>query len=306
MRERGEVVGLLYASEYPIYGRYGYGPACRVATWTLDTIAGPGSTGIPCRRVELVTPDQAAADMMNAVFEAWRARQAGEIRRRDFRWQSTCSASGRIPWGRRGRGSSSSTATPRHAGRLRPLPCGGEVRRRSCPRARSMVDELARPHRQAHAALWRYLGESTSSPPSRPRAGARRTACRGCSRTLRAANLRDVWRRHVGPAARRPPRAGRADVRAGGERVLEVVDPAPGAGPGRPRRHARRRDLLSQPTAHPTSRSRSPRSGAAYLGGTRLRDAMLATGVDEHRSGRPGPADALLRTADEPISSTHF
>ena len=38
-RERGEVVALLYASEFPIYGRFGYGPATTAATWTLDPTA---------------------------------------------------------------------------------------------------------------------------------------------------------------------------------------------------------------------------------------------------------------------------
>ena len=46
--------------------------------------------------------------------------------------------------------------------------------------------------------------------------------------------------------------------------------------------------------------------GAAYLGGTRLRDAVLATGADEHRDGALAEADRLLRTADEPWCSTFF
>src|SRR3972149_11165133 len=33
VRERGEAVGVLYAAEYPIYGRFGYGPGCQIATW---------------------------------------------------------------------------------------------------------------------------------------------------------------------------------------------------------------------------------------------------------------------------------
>ena len=37
MRERGEPIGLLNASEYPIYGRFGYGMACRQATWRVET-----------------------------------------------------------------------------------------------------------------------------------------------------------------------------------------------------------------------------------------------------------------------------
>jgi sterol carrier protein len=44
--------------------------------------------------------------------------------------------------------------------------------------------------------------------------------------------------------------------------------------------------------------------GATYLGGSRLRDAVLAHGVDDHRNGALADADALLRTADEPWCST--
>ena len=43
-RERGEAVSILYAAEYPIYGRFGYGPACVEATWSLDTRS-PGFDG---------------------------------------------------------------------------------------------------------------------------------------------------------------------------------------------------------------------------------------------------------------------
>jgi acetyl/propionyl-CoA carboxylase alpha subunit len=46
--------------------------------------------------------------------------------------------------------------------------------------------------------------------------------------------------------------------------------------------------------------------GASYLGGARLRDAVLATGADEHRPGALDVADALLRTPDEPWCSTFF
>jgi len=45
---------------------------------------------------------------------------------------------------------------------------------------------------------------------------------------------------------------------------------------------------------------------AAYLGGTRLRDAVLARGADEHRSGALAEADALFAAADPPWCSTFF
>jgi predicted acetyltransferase len=46
--------------------------------------------------------------------------------------------------------------------------------------------------------------------------------------------------------------------------------------------------------------------GAIYLGGTRLRDAVLATGYDEHRAGALLEAERLFRTAAEPWCSTFF
>ena len=46
--------------------------------------------------------------------------------------------------------------------------------------------------------------------------------------------------------------------------------------------------------------------GAAYLGGTRLRDAVLARGFDEHRAGALAEADALFATDPGPWTSTFF
>jgi predicted acetyltransferase len=46
--------------------------------------------------------------------------------------------------------------------------------------------------------------------------------------------------------------------------------------------------------------------GAAYLGGTRLRDAALARGWDEHRPGAFSEADALFATLAAPWCSTFF
>ncbi len=59
IREHGDAVGLLYASEYPIYGRFGYGPAIRVGTWTLDT-RGTSFHGEVAGCVDVVKPDPEA------------------------------------------------------------------------------------------------------------------------------------------------------------------------------------------------------------------------------------------------------
>ncbi len=86
IRHRDEAFGLLFASEYPIYGRFGYGPGVREATLTLDTRRTgfhPASSG----RVELVKADAEAISSLKDVFEQWRHRQPGEIRRPGYRWE---------------------------------------------------------------------------------------------------------------------------------------------------------------------------------------------------------------------------
>ena len=92
-----------------------------------------------------------------------------------------------------------------------------------------------------------------------------------------------------------------------GSLALEVVDDEAWGG-------TRRLLLDATPdgaTCRPTDRSPDltlpvAALGGAYLGGTRLRDLVLATGADEHRPGALAEADALLRMADEPWCSTFF
>ncbi len=304
MRERGEAFGLLYASEYPIYGRFGYGPACRVATWTLDTTR-TGFHGDPVSGIELVTPDQAAADTIKAVFEGWRARQAGEIRRRDFRWQDMLGLRPNA-WGPMWKGflvvHRDAAGEPDGYARYR----AEEKFVDGLPASTLMVDELHALTDQALAALWRYLGEVDLVTTVKAEGRSPSDGLPWLLTNARAANLREVgdgmWvRLHDVPralAARTYEREGSA--------VLEILDPEQEA----PIRVA----LDATPDgATCVATDRSPdltisvaALGAAYLGGTRLRDAVIATGADEHRPGTLAAVDALLRTADEPWCSTFF
>src|SRR5215208_2018620 len=85
IRERGEAIGLLYASEYPIYGRFGYGPGMREATWTVDARSAGDVSG---RRggVEVAMRNEQTRDAIHGVYEKHRRRHPGEIRRRDYHW----------------------------------------------------------------------------------------------------------------------------------------------------------------------------------------------------------------------------
>lgn len=87
-RERGDVVATLIAAEYPIYGRYGFGPATTTTDWTVDVPrtgldprwAGPADGG----RVDLMD----AEDVRKAgpeLHERFRRDRPGAISR-DARW----------------------------------------------------------------------------------------------------------------------------------------------------------------------------------------------------------------------------
>jgi predicted acetyltransferase len=304
-RERGEAFGLLYAAEYPIYGRFGYGPGCRETTWTLDTRAtfvAPSPGG-----VDIVRPDVTWRDAIRGVFDTWRERTPGEIARRDYRWEFDL-ALRPTAWGDDWKGF---LAVRRDAsGGI-----DGYVRYSRSedkwdegqPRNVVKVDELHALTDDAYLALWRFLAEMDWVATIK---AERRTPSERLPWLLSNARMARLTESADGMWVRLfdIPRALEArSYEAEGSLVLDVVD-AEATG-GRIRVH------LDGGPAGATCRvtDRSPdltldvsALGAAYLGGTRLRDAVLSTGADEHRDGALAEADRLFRTADEPWCSTFF
>ena len=83
-RERGEAVSILIAAEWPIYGRWGYGPATESQSFSVDTRRA-GVTESSGATVELVDRTE-FRDAAAALYEKTRLRQAGEISRPDWFW----------------------------------------------------------------------------------------------------------------------------------------------------------------------------------------------------------------------------
>jgi predicted acetyltransferase len=82
--ERGEPAHVLIASEYPIYGRFGYGPATGSVRWELDSAA----TGFHTSgegTVEFADNDIFRKEAP-AIFERVRVGRPGMIARTDFVW----------------------------------------------------------------------------------------------------------------------------------------------------------------------------------------------------------------------------
>ncbi|MGQ4381897.1 GNAT family N-acetyltransferase [Streptomyces sp. SAS_270] len=102
-KARGDVVATLIAAEYPIYGRFGFGPVTHATEWTVDVPrtgldprwSGPADGG----RVDLVD----AADVRKVgpeLHERLRSAQPGVVSRDERWWQVSTGALrlDRAPW----------------------------------------------------------------------------------------------------------------------------------------------------------------------------------------------------------------
>ncbi|MEU6098996.1 GNAT family N-acetyltransferase [Streptomyces sp. NPDC047079] len=94
-KERGDVVATLIAAEYPIYGRFGFGPATHTAQWAVDV----PRTGLDRHRP--VLDDGGRIDLVDgadvrtlgpALHERLRRGQAGAVSRPERWWRVTTGA----------------------------------------------------------------------------------------------------------------------------------------------------------------------------------------------------------------------
>ncbi|MCX4973391.1 GNAT family N-acetyltransferase [Streptomyces sp. NBC_00620] len=102
-RERGDVVATLIAAEYPIYGRYGFGPATTAAEWTIEV----PRTGLDPRwsgpadgaRIDLVDGED-VRKIGPELHERLRRTQPGAVSRDERWWQTNTGVLilDRAPW----------------------------------------------------------------------------------------------------------------------------------------------------------------------------------------------------------------
>jgi predicted acetyltransferase len=83
--ERGEPVAILIAAEYPIYGRYGYGPGTQAAGLEIDATAARWLDA-PSGRIELVDNETYAKEI-DQLHDATRRLHPGHIGRSSVLWQ---------------------------------------------------------------------------------------------------------------------------------------------------------------------------------------------------------------------------
>lgn len=301
--DRGEPIAILIASEYPIYGRYGFGVATEHVTWAIDARAVRFVREVP-GSVELIEP-AAARTIGPDLHEAFRRTRAGSIARRDITWDvglGLVTPPGEQPW--KGRVVLGRDAAGEPDGLLRyHVEDRWEER---IPRANLHVDELLATTLDAEQRLWEYACAvdlvTTVNAPDRP-VDELLPWLLVDARAVRCTNRADMlWLRVLDPvvalAARRYATAGRLVIAlddperwAGGRFALEG-----GPGSASCTRTSAGADLVTGVAA----------LGAAYLGGVPWRTLAAAGLVAERRPGALATADAMFTTWPAPYDATWF
>ena len=304
---RGDVASVLITAEWPIYGRFGYGPATWHARWTVRT-RGASVNLEPVGTIENIDP-LAARKALPELYDRYAATQAGELSRPDYRWDDALGLielSGRPRW----RGlivlHRSESGEPDGYARYH----GEEAWEEGNPENVLVLDELHALTEVAELDLWRHLAQMDITASIRAETRREREPIKWHLADARAARLTGLydflWLRPLDVERLLAERRYERD----GELVLEVTDIVngkPGPTAGRYRLEVRHGTATCERTdAEPALTISASQLGAASLGGTRLIDACRSGGATEHQPGSLALADALLRTADAPWCSTWF
>ena len=313
-RDRGDLVAILFASEFPIYGRFGYGPATTTATWTVRTATDAARPAPRRRRPDRDRPGRRRdPGPLPHLYDAWRVRQPGEVWRRPITWDTDFGLSNDV-WNNKWKGF---VALHRDAaGEV-----DGFVRYHAedkwadrQPANTLVVDDLHGLSEPVEAALWRFVLGVDWVTLVRAERRTPDDRLPWLLTNARAASVGDVgdglWLKLLDvPAALEARR-----YEMSGSLVVELVDTDGRDAEGDPVTRRIRVALDASPEGARAVETHQPPDltvasdalGAAYLGGTRLSRAALRGGADEHQAGALDLADRLLATFDAPWCSSFF
>jgi predicted acetyltransferase len=303
-RELGEVADVLIAAEYPIYGRFGYGPATRGTEWHLDTRTarftddGAGTIHV----VDAATFRKEAP----GVFERLRTSRPGMIQRDQLDWDLRSDVRRRPeeskPW----------------AGfRLLCVDAGGTAQgyarytvddhwRDKRPDVTATVNELAAATPEAEAKLWSYLAQidwvQTVKADDRPADDALPWLLADGRHAKLVSSFDFLWVRPLDVGRL----LGERGYDTSGRVVLEVTDTRGFAG-GRFALDATPDGATCTPTTEsPELTLPVATLGAACLGDVRLEVLARAGRLDEHVTGATSRAGRLLAGSVAPWCNTWF
>jgi predicted acetyltransferase len=299
-KERGDAVSVLIASEWRIYGRYGFGPATEAAEWSVSR----PQAGAPSPRGELqMVSAQELRLIAPPVYDRARLRRAGGLSRPEIRWDrdfGLLRIEGESRWD--GRATVHRNADGEVDGYLRWTAAWSDNGQDNV----LTVDELVAATDEAEADLWRFALSvdliATVKAEGRPVDEALPWLVPD-GRAVRQTERYDfLWLRVLDvPAAL----TGR-DYLSAGRVVLEVVDPT-GYAAGRFALDASPAGATCAPTTEPAGLTLPATAlGSTYLGGHRLGTLAAAGLVDEHTPGALATADRLLGSDRAPWGTLHF
>jgi predicted acetyltransferase len=304
---RGEVASILISAEWPIYGRFGYGPATWHSRWTLRT-RGASLDIAPVGTIEYLDP-LAARQLIPDLYDRYAAGQPGEMSRLGYRWDE---ALGLIEISGRPRWRGIIAVHRSEAGELDGYARyhGEEIWEEGTPENVLVLDELHALTDAAELDLWRYLVDMDITASIKAETRREREPVQWHLSDGRAARMTGrfdfLWLRPLDVERLLSERGYERDGGLALE-IEDVVDSRPGPAAGRYRLEVQGgRASCRRTDAAPDLTLAAHLLGAASLGGTRLTDAARAGGAIEHRAGALAAADALLRTADAPWCSTWF
>ncbi|HVC71838.1 MAG TPA: GNAT family N-acetyltransferase [Acidimicrobiales bacterium] len=301
--ERGEVVGILIASEFPIYGRFGYGAAVDAATYTVvrESVRFLRRSVGHVELVDLPTLRQQAPP----VYERFRVAQPGSIGRGERWWDRTLEQV-EVPGATPAKGYQTIYRSPEGEvqGYLRYTASNEWDHMR--PKGSLTVVEMVATTPDAYLGLWRYCCEVDLV--TRIHAGDRSVHeplawFLEDGRAIRQDGRFDfLWVRVLDVAASLSARRYSTD----GRLVIEVTD-ALGIANGRfaldggPDGATCTKTTRSADLTLPVSAL-----GSAYLGGMSLLTLGGAGKVDEHAVGALLRADTMFHSPVTPWCSTWF
>jgi predicted acetyltransferase len=300
LRDGGEAVAGLWASEARIYGRFGYGPATREGTLVVrsDRAALRPELRVPDAVVETLAPS-AALESLRAVHDAVRPRRSGMLSRNDGRWMRAVAD----PESERHGAKPLRAAVLRDAGgapRGYALYAVRSGHDRGEPAFEAIVREVLADGPRATAAMWQYLlgldlvrTLSWEAAPADCEVGH----LVDNPRVVRTDPGDALWIRLVDVDRALAARTYAAEV----DLVLEVQDPFCPWNAGRHRLGAGASGATCTPTSAPADlRLDVEALGAVYLGGPSLRALADAGRVEELTPGAVDAGTTAFRGEREP------
>jgi predicted acetyltransferase len=305
-RERGEAASILIAAEYPIYGRFGFGPCTEQISYRLQTAYAEFLERAP-GTVELVSAEH-MREVAPSIFEHVRRGFPGQIDRHPLRWDARLGLI-QAPWREEQDALRCALYTPPHSND----PSGYALYRAKgdwqhhVPTGRVEIEELMVLDAEAYLGLWRYcaeidlVGEVTAElrRPNEPLPWLLANPRKALSELARSDFL---WLRALDTQRLLSARRYAAQDRL----VLEVADPL-GISAGRFALEGSPDGALCRETTESAQISLSMMAlGALSLGGGDLHSLSDARLAEEHTPGALERAARMFAWPSPPWCSTFF